>query len=386
MRRVYLDHVATTQPLPEVVEAMMPYLRDFYGNPMSLHDVGIEAKRACEEARGKVADLIGARPEEIIFTSCGTESNNTALKGAAWANISKGKHIVTTQIEHHSVLNAANALEKMGFEVTYVPVDKYGLVEPKEIEKAIRKDTVLVSVMHANNEIGTIEPIPEIAKITKARSILLHTDAVATAGNIPVNVNELNVDLLSCAANQFYGPKGIGALYIRKGTRIMPLLHGGFQERGLRAGTDNVPGIVGLGKAAELAARDLNKRKNQNIQLRDKLTKGLLTGIKNVYLNGHPTNRLPGNVNVSVEFVEGESMLLFLNNAGVMVASGSSCTSQALKVSHVLSATGMEPALAQGSLLFSLGIDNTEDDINYVLEKMPPIVDNLRKISPFYKG
>ena len=386
MRRVYLDHVATTQPLPEVVEAMMPYLRDFYGNPMSLHDVGVEAKRACEEARGKVAALIGARPEEIIFTSCGTESNNTALKGAAWANISKGKHIVTTQIEHHSVLNAANALEKMGFEVTYVPVDKYGLVEPKEIEKAIRKDTVLVSVMHANNEIGTIEPIPEIAKITKARGILLHTDAVASAGNIPVNVNELNVDLLSFAANQFYGPKGIGALYIRKGIRIMPLLHGGFQERGLRAGTDNVPGIVGLGKAAELAARDLNKRKNQNIQLRDKLIKGLLIGIKNVYLNGHPTNRLPGNVNVSVEFVEGESMLLFLNNAGVMVASGSSCTSQALKVSHVLSATGMEPALAQGSLLFSLGIDNTEDDINYVLEKMPPIVDNLRKISPFYKG
>ncbi|MDP2943258.1 MAG: cysteine desulfurase NifS [Candidatus Omnitrophota bacterium] len=386
MRRVYLDHVATTQPLPEVVEAMMPYLRDFYGNPMSLHDVGVEAKRPCEEARGKVAALIGARPEEIVFTSCGTESNNMALKGAAWANISKGKHIVTTQIEHHSVLNAANALEKMGFEVTYVPVDKYGLVEPKEIEKAIRKDTVLVSVMHANNEIGTIEPIPEIAKITKARGILLHTDAVASAGNIPVNVNELNVDLLSFAANQFYGPKGIGALYIRKGVKIMPLLHGGFQERGLRAGTDNVPGIVGLGKAAELAARDLNKRKEKIIPLRDKLTKGLLAGIKNVYLNGHPTNRLPGNVNVSVEFVEGESMLLFLNNAGVMVASGSSCTSQALKVSHVLSATGMEPALAQGSLLFSLGIDNTEDDIDYVLEKMPPIVDNLRKISPFYKG
>ena len=386
MRRVYLDHVATTQPLPEVVEAMMPYLRDFYGNPMSLHDIGVEAKRACEEARGKVAALIGSRPEEIIFTSCGTESNNTALKGAAWANISKGKHIVTTQIEHHSVLNSANALEKMGFEVTYVPVDKYGLIDPKEIEKAIRKDTVLVSVMHANNEIGTIEPIPEIAKITKAKGILLHTDAVATAGNIPVNVNELNADLLSLAANQFYGPKGIGALYIRKGIRIMPLLHGGFQERGLRAGTDNVPGIIGLGKAAELAARDLNKRKNQNILLRDKLIKGLLTGIKNVYLNGHPANRLPGNVNVSVEYVEGESMLLFLNNAGVMVVSGSSCTSQALKVSHVLTATGIEPALAQGSLLFSLGIDNTAEDIDYVLEKMPSIVDTLRKMSPFYKG
>ncbi len=386
MRRVYLDHAATTQPLPEVAEAMMPYLRDIYGNPMSLHDVGIEAKRACEEARGKVAALIGAKPEEIMFTSCGTESNNTALKGIVWANISKGKHIVTTQIEHHSVLNAAKALEKTGLEVTYVPVDKYGLVDPKEIEKAIRKDTVLVSVMHANNEIGTIEPISEIAKVAKAKGTLFHTDAVATTGNIPVNVNELNVDLLSLAANQFYGPKGIGALYIRKGIRIMPLLHGGFQERGLRAGTDNVPGIVGLGKAAELAARDLDKRKKQIIPLRDKLIKGLLGGIKNVYLNGHPTGRLPGNANVSVEFVEGESMLLFLNNAGVMVASGSSCTSQALKVSHVLTAMGIEPALAQGSLLFSLGIDNTEADIDYVLEKMPPIVDNLRKMSPLYKG
>ncbi len=385
MRRVYLDHAATTQPLPEVVEAMMPYLRDIYGNPMSLHDVGIEARRACEEARGKVAALIGAKPEEIIFTSCGTESNNTALKGAAWANASKGKHIVTTQIEHHSVLNAAKALEKMGFEVTYAPVDKYGLVDPKEVEKAIRKDTVLVSVMHANSEVGTIEPVSEIAKITKAKGVLLHTDAVATAGNIPVNVNELNVDLLSLAANQFYGPKGIGVLYLRKGVRITPLLHGGFQERGLRAGTDNVPAIVGLGEAAELAARDLDKRKKQIVPLRDKLIKSLL-GIKNVYLNGHPTNRLPGNANVSVEFVEGESMLLFLNNAGVMVASGSSCTSQALKVSHVLTAMGIEPALAQGSLLFSLGVGNTEDDIDYVLEKMPPIVDNLRKMSPLYKG
>lgn len=386
MRRVYLDHAATTQLLPEVIEAMMPYMKDIYGNPVSLHDVGVEAKRACEEARGKVAALIGAKPEEIMFTSCGTESNNTALKGVAWANISKGKHIVTTQIEHHSVLNAAKALEKTGLEVTYVPVDKYGLVDPREIERAIRKDTVLVSVMHANNEIGTIEPISEIAKVVKAKGILFHTDAVATAGNIPVNVNELNADLLSLAANQFYGPKGIGALYIRKGVKITPLLHGGFQERGLRAGTDNVPGIVGLGKAAELAARDLDKRKRQIIPLRDKLIKGLLGGIKNVYLNGHTTDRLPGNANVSVEFVEGESMLLFLNNAGVMVASGSSCTSQALKVSHVLTAVGIEPALAQGSLLFSLGVDNTEDDIDYVLEKMPPIVDNLRKMSPLYKG
>lgn len=386
MRRVYLDHVAAARPLPEVIEAMMPYMGDIYGNPMSLHDAGIEAKRACEEARGKVAALVGAKPEEIIFTSCGTESNNMALKGAAWAGASKGKHIVTTQIEHHSVLNSAKALEKMGFEAAYAPVDKHGLVDPKEIEKAISKDTVLVSVMHANNEIGTIEPISEIAKVVKAKGALFHTDAVATAGNIPVNVNELNVDLLSLAANQFYGPKGVGALYIRKGVKITPLLHGGFQERGLRAGTDNVAGIVGLGKAAELAARDLDKRKTRIVPLRDKLIKGLLAGIKNVHLNGHPANRLPGNANVSVEFIEGESMLLFLNDAGVMVSSGSSCTSQALKVSHVLTAMGIEPALAQGSLLFSLGIGNTEEDIDYVLDKMPSIVDTLRKMSPFYKG
>lgn len=386
MRRVYLDHAAATQPLPEVVEAMMPYIRDLYGNPMSFHDAGIEAKRACEEARGKVAALVGAMPEEIIFTSCGTESNNMALKGAAWANASKGKHIVITRVEHHSVLNAAKALEKMGFEVSHAPVDKYGLVDPNEIKKAIRKDTVLVSVMHANNEIGTIQPIPEIAKITKEKGILFHTDAVASAGNIPVNVNEINADLLSLAASQFYGPKGAGALYIRKGVKITPLLHGGFQERGLRAGTDNVPGIVGFGKAAELAARDLDKRKKRIVPLRDKLIRGLLGGIKNVYLNGHPANRLPGNVNVSVEFVEGESMTIFLNNTGVMAASGSSCASQALKVSHVLLATGIKPALAQGSLLFSLGIDNTEEDIDYVLERMPSIIDTLRKMSPFYKG
>ncbi len=386
MRRIYLDHAATTPAHPEVLEAMLPYFKEFYGNPTSLHDVGQEAKRACEDARAKVAALIGAKPEEIIFTSCGTESNNMALKGVAWASQSKGKHIITSQIEHHSIINAAKALEKMGFEVTYLPVDKYGLVEPKEVEKAIRADTILISIMHANNEIGSVEPISEISKIAKSKGVPFHTDAVSSVGTISVNVAELGVDLLSLAANQFYGPKGVGALYIRKGIRIMPLFHGGIQEGGRRAGTDNVPGILGMGKAAELALRDLRKRIEQILPLRERLIKGLFERINHIYLNGHPVQRLPGNVNVSIEFIEGESMLLFLNMEGVMVASGSSCTSQALKASHVLTAIGVDPALAQGSLLFSLGIDNTAEDIDYVLQKLPPIVERLRRMSPLYKG
>ena len=384
MRSVYLDHAATTPLHPEVLEAMTPYLKESYGNPMSLHDAGQRAKRACEDARLKIAALIGAIPEEVVFTSCGTESNNMALKGIAWANQSRGKHIITTQIEHHSVINAAKALEKMGFEVTYLPVDKYGLVDPRQLEKAIRQDTILTSVMHANNEIGTLEPISEIAKIIKPKGILFHADAVSSVGAISVNVNELGVDLLSLAASQFYGPKGIGALFVRRGVKITPLFHGGVQEGGRRAGTDNVPGIVGLGKAAELALRDLHKMVKQIAPLRDRLIKGLCGKINHIYLNGHPVQRLPGNVNVSIEYVEGESMLLSLNMQGVMVASGSSCTSHALKASHVLTAIGVDPALAQGSLLFSLGIDNTTEDIDYVLEVLPPIVERLRKMSPLY--
>lgn len=386
MRRIYLDHAAATRPLKEVSEAMEPFVRKYYGNPMSLHDIGVEARHACEDSRAKVAALINAAREEIIFTSCGTESNNMSLKGVCWANMHIGKHIITTQIEHHSVLNSAKALEKTGFDVTYLPVDGYGVIDPKEVEKAIRKDTVLVSIMHANNEIGTLEPIAEIARITKEKGVLFHTDAVATVGNIPLDVKEMGVDILSIAGSQFYGPKGIGALYIKKGVRIMPLLHGGFQEKGLRGGTENVCGIVGMGKAAEIAARDLNKNTAHLVLLRETLIKGLTGNIKDVYLNGHPNDRLPGNVNVSVKYVEGESMLLFLNKAGIMAASGSSCTSQALKVSHVLSAMGVEPALAQGSLLFSIGIDNTKEDIACVLENMPSIAAALRKMSPLYKG
>ncbi len=386
MRRIYLDHAATTPLNPEALEAMLPYFKEFYGNPTSHHDVGQEAKNACEDARAKVAALIGAKPDEIVFTSCGTESNNMALKGVAWASQPKGKHIIISQIEHHSILNAAKALEKMGFEVSYLPVDKYGLVNPKEVEKTIRPDTILISIMHANNEIGTVEPISEISKTAKAKGILFHTDAVSSVGTISVNVNELGVDLLSLAANQFYGPKGVGALYIRKGVKITPLFHGGIQENGRRAGTDNVPGIVGMGKAAELGQRDLRKRMERILPLREKLIKGLLDKITHIYLNGHPVQRLPGNVSVSIEYIEGESMSLFLNMEGVMVATGSSCASHALKVSHVLTAIGVEPALAQGSLLLSLGLDNTAEDIDYVLEKLPPIVERLRKMSPLYKG
>jgi cysteine desulfurase len=382
--KVYLDHAATTPVRSEVVEAMMPYLTTLFGNPSSLHDYGQSAKQAIDEARAKVADLIGANADEIYFTSCGTESNNFALKGAAAAGRKKGNHIVTSSIEHHSVLHSAKSLEKQGFEVTYVPVDRNGLVDPAAVSEAIRPDTILVSIMHANNEIGTIEPIADIAKITKEKSVPLHTDAVMTAGTIPVDVNELGVDLLSLAANEFYGPKGVAALYVKKGTRILPYLDGGIQENGRRAGTENVPGIVGLGVAAELAKAEIPARVAKVTGLRTNLINGLMERIDHLYLNGHPTQRLPGNVNVCVEYIEGESMLLFMNMQGIMASSGSSCTSRALKASHVLTAIGVEPGLANGSLLLTLGVDNTAHDVVYVLDHLPMIVRRLRQMSPLY--
>jgi cysteine desulfurase len=394
MRKIYLDHAATTPILPEVIEEMLPYLTQNFGNPSSLHDLGQISKKATEAARFKVAQLINAQAGEIFFTSCGTEANNFALKAVAFSNKYKDRHIITSSIEHHSVINSAKALEKLGFEVTYLPVDRFGLVNPQAVKEAIKEETILISIMHANNEVGTIEPIAEIGKIIKecnegAKSgdknrIYFHTDAVSTAGTIPVDVDELGVDLLSMAAHQFYGPKGIGALYIRKGTRIIPFLHGGIQEDGKRAGTENVPGIVGFGKAAEIAQGNISSWNSQIRTLRDRLIEGLKKNIDHVYLNGHPTRRLPGNVNISVEFVEGESMLLFLNMEGIAASSGSSCTSHALKASHVLLAMGVNPALAQGSLLFSIGKDNTGEEIDYLLEKLPPIVDRLRQMSPLY--
>ncbi len=384
MRKVYLDHAATTPILPEVLEAILPYFKDAYGNPQSLHGWGDDAREAIEDARGRVADLIGAQPEEIIFTSSGTESNNLAIKGLAMAQQSKGKHIVISAIEHFSVLHSARTLEKWGFELTLVPVDRCGLVDREDVAKNIREDTILVSVMHANGEVGTIQPIREIARLAKEAGAIFHTDAVATTGTIPVNVKELTVDALSLAGNQLYGPKGIGALWVKKGVRIIPFLDGGVQEGGRRAGTENVPAIVGLGKAAELAKEEMESRMEHLSALRNRLIGGLLSRNEHVTLTGHPTQRLPGNASFCIEFIEGEATLMLLSSKGVAASSGSACTSRALKASHVLTAMGIPPEIAQGSLLFSLGLENTEEDVDYVLEAMPPIVDKLRQMSPLY--
>jgi cysteine desulfurase len=383
-RRVYLDYIATTPVLPEVLEAMLPYFGEVYGNPQSIHSWGDEAREAIEKAREQVAALIGGNAEEIIFTSSGSEANNLAIKGLAQGQVSKGKHIIVSAVEHFSVLNAARTLEKAGFELTVVPVDKYGLVDPGEVAKNIRKDTILVSVMHANGEVGTIEPIAEIAKRVKEAGVLFHTDAVASTGSIPVDVNKLSVDALSLAGNQFYSPKGSGALWVRKRVRLIPLMDGGVQEGGRRPGTEDVPAIVGMGKAAELAARDMPSRTGNFSQLRDKLLNNLPAAIDHTIVTGHPTQRLPHHASFCVEFIEGEAMLLMLNNQGIAVSSGSACTSKALKASHVLIAMGISHEIAQGSLLFSLGVYNNEADIDYVLEKLPPIVDRLRQMSPLY--
>ena len=384
MRKAYLDNASTTPLLPEVRQAMMPFLGEAFGNPSSLHDWGDTAREAVEAARAQVAQLIGANAEEIIFTGSGTESNNFAIKGLAPAQQTKGKHVVVSAIEHFSVLHSARTLEKWGFELSLVPVDKYGVVDPEDVRRSIRKDTVLVSIMHANGEVGTIEPIQEIAKITRENNVVFHTDAVATAGTIPVDVKELGVDSLSLAGNQFYGPKGVGALWVRKRVRIMPLLDGGVQEGGRRAGTENAPAIVGLGKAAELAKTSMSARIEHLTHLRDRLLTELPAKIDHIVVTGHPQNRLPGNASFCVEFIEGESMLMLLNSQGVAVSSGSACTSRALKASHVLIAMGISHELAQGSLLFSFGIDNTAEDVDYVLEVLPPIVDRLRQMSPLY--
>lgn len=385
MRKVYLDHAATTPVHPKVLEAMMPYFSNIFGNPSNLHDIGREAKNAVEEARTKTAALVGAKPEEIIFTASGAESNNFALKGLAQANAQKGKHIIVSQIEHFSILHPAKSLEKSGFTVTYLPTDKEGLVNPDDIAKAITRETILVSIMHANNEIGTIEPIEDISKITKEKGVLFHTDAVATTGWIPVNVQALGVDALSLSGHQFYGPKGAAALYVRKGVRIRPQIEGGIQEEGRRSGTENVPGIVGLGKAAELAKTEIERRMSYLAPLRDRLQKGLLDKIDHLVVNGHPAKRLPHNLNVSMWYVEGESMLLFLNMEGISVSSGSACTSRSLKSSHVLTCIGTDAAVANGTLLMTLGMGNTAEDIDYVIEKLPPIVQRLREMSPLYE-
>jgi len=386
MRRIYLDHAATTPVHPEVARAMVPYLSKDFGNPSTLYSYGREAKGAMEEARAKLAGLIGAKkPEEIVFTSGGTEADNFALCGIAWANQGRGNHIITTSIEHHAVINVCKFLEKRGFDTTYLPVDEYGMVNPHEVKKAITDRTILVSVMHANNEIGTVEPIEEIAEIAKEKGVYFHIDAVQTVGHLPVDVERMKVDLLAMSAHKLYGPKGVGALYIRRGTKIVPFLYGGEQENRRRASTENVPGIVGFGEACSLAQKDMASEEKRLADLRDKLIEGVLEKVKNSRLNGHPKKRLPGNVNVSVEGVEGESMLLNLDLVGVCASSGSACTSSILEPSHVLTAIGLSPEVAHGSLRFTLGMENNEQDIDYVLEVLPGIVERLRAMSPIYR-
>ncbi|MDQ1240366.1 MAG: cysteine desulfurase [Thermodesulfobacteriota bacterium] len=385
MRIINMDHVGASPLLPEVVDAMLPFLKEEYGNPSSMHSLGETVTDAMDEAREHVARLINAKETEIVFTSGGTESNNWALKGVVHASRAKGNHVITSSIEHFSIMHAAKALETQGIDVTRLPVDKYGVVDPQEVEKAITSKTVLISVMHANNEIGTIQPIADIGRIAREKGIPFHTDAVATTGVIPVDVQDLNVDLLSLAANPFYGPHGVGALYVRKGTKISPLIDGGIQEGGMRAGTENVLGIIGMGKAAEIAVGEVESRMSHLIPLRDRLMKELPGTIEEVALVGHPTMRLPGNVSVLVKYVEGESMLLFLDMEGVKIASGSACISRSLKVSHVMLAMGIDAGSAQGSLLFTMGKDNTHEDIADVLRILPPIVQRLRDMSPLYK-
>jgi cysteine desulfurase len=382
---VYTDHIAAMPLHSKVFEAMIPYFKEFYGNPSSIHEDGEKAREALEEARGKVARLIGAQDEEIYFTSCGTESNNLALKGIAWAHQSRGKEIIISSIEHFSIMHCVNALEKAGFHITRLPVDQHGIVDPAAVERAITPQTILVSIMHANPEVGTIEPIAEIGKITRAKKVLFHTDAVDSVGSIPVNVNELNVDLLSLAASTFYGPKGAGALYVRKGVKIQPLLDGGIQERGLRAGTENVPAIVGMGVAADLGQEEILQRMRYLKSLADRLIEGLPKRIPYLRFLGHPTQRLPGNVSVAVEFIEGEAMLLFMDMEGIRISSGSACISRSLKVSHVMLAMGVDAATAQGSLLFSFGLQNKPEDVDRILEALPPVVERLRNMSPVYR-
>ena len=386
MKRIYLDYAATTPVRPEVIQAMLPYYADAFGNPSSLYSYGLEARQAIELARVKVAKAIGAKKEEIVFTGGGSEADNLAIKGVADANIRKGNHIITNVIEHHAVLQTCKFLEKRGFKVTYLPVDKYGLVDPENVRKAITDKTILISIMHANNEIGTIQPIGEIGKIARRAGISFHTDAVQTIGHIPVNVNELKVDMLSMSAHKLYGPKGVGVLYIRKGTKLTSLIHGGEQESGRRAGTENVPGIVGLGKAIELASLEIVKETERLTMLRDKLTKGILEKIDHVRVNGHPEQRLPNNVNISVDYIEGESTCLNLDLEGICISTGSACSSSDAEPSHVLLGIGLSHEQARSSLRFTLGRLTTAEDIDRVLEVLPRSVARLRAISPLYKN
>jgi cysteine desulfurase len=383
-RRIYLDHIAGAPVAPEVMQAMLPYLQDHFGNPASIHHHGESPQDALFRSREQVARLIGAENEEIIFTSCGTESNNLAIKGIAFGQLNNGRHIVISAVEHYSVLYAAKSLAKFGFEITEVPVDCFGRVDPERVREAIRPETVLISIMLANNEVGTIQPLAEIAGFTRKRNILLHTDAIAATGRIPVDVRELGVDLLSLSANQFNGPKGAAALYCRKGVQIWPLFHGGGQEDGRRTGTENVAGIVGMGKAAELTVTSLPERMHKCLILEESLRAKISERIDEIQFNGDPQNHLPGLVNVSISYVEGEALLLHMDMRGVSVAGASACMSITAKASHVLEAMGALGNGALGTLLFTLGDENTEEEIATSVDTLSQVVSMLRAMSPLY--
>ena len=382
--RVYMDNAATTRVTEPVFEAMKPYLCEIYGNPSSVHAFGREALTALDRARAQVAGALGASPAEIYFTGCGTESDNWAIRGAAYARKRKGNHIITTQIEHHAVLHTCQQLEKEGFEVTYLPVDEFGLVRPEELEKALRPETTVVSIMYANNEIGTIEPIAELCKIAKAHGALFHTDAVQAVGHVPIDVKAVDVDMLSLSGHKLHAPKGVGALYIRKGLHIQRFMEGGAQERNQRAGTENVASIVAMGAAIELAVKHLTENVAKIAAMRDRLTRRILAEIPYTRLNGHPEQRLPGNVNVCFRFIEGEALLLSLDLMGIAGSSGSACTSGSLDPSHVLLAIGLPHEIAHGSLRLSLSEENTMEEVDYVVEALKKIVERLRAMSPLY--
>jgi len=382
-KKVYMDHIAGKPVDPRAIEAMLPFIREFYGNPSSIHSFGHEPRKALEEARAKIVKLINAeRAESIIFTSGATESNNMTVKGVAYRNMDKGKHVIASSIEHMSVINSCKYLKTKGFDVTFLPVDKYGLVDLDSLERELKEETVLVSIQYANGEIGTVQPVREISQIVHRKNAYLHVDATAANGQVPLDVQKEGIDLLTLSSNDMYGPKGVGALYIRSGVRIEPIIHGGGQERGLRSGTENVPSIVGFGKAAEIAVNEMQSESERLSRLRDKLIKGLLESVPYAFLNGHPKKRLPDNAAVRFNFIEGESILLSLDMMGVAASSGSACTAKTLEPSHVLLATGLKHEEAHGSVLFTLGRQNTEEEVDYVLQIMPDIVKRLRAMSP----
>ena len=384
-KMIYMDHSATTPVKKEVLEEMLPYFSEFYGNPSSVYALSNHSRLAIDKARERVAKAIGAKKTEVFFTGGGSEADNWALKGIAYKNKDKGNHIITTKIEHHAILHTCEYLEQQGFQVTYLDVDEYGMISLEDLEKAITEKTILISIMFANNEIGTIQPVKEIGELAKKHGVLFHTDAVQAVGSLPIDVKEMNIDLLSMSAHKLYGPKGVGALYIRQGTKIDPLIAGGAQEKNKRAGTENTPGIVGLGKAIELAYEHLKENTAYLISLRERLIKGVQERIPYVRLNGHPEKRLPSNANFCFQFIEGEALLLSLDMVGIAGSSGSACTSGSLDPSHVLLAIGLPHEIAHGSLRLSLGTGNTEEEVDYAVEKLVGIVDRLRMMSPLYE-